>query len=192
MSQDLTKDPIVETSFFELDNEGRTQEVCMVTGKILRRAQTALDLLEDKKVEKAPTGTVPIFKYHEAYGQIISKLVSEGKTIKYITELQGMPSRNQISNWLVKHDEFSKMMDQARKDRAEVHFDEIAEDKDEDHDASKDEVQARKLKLDRLKFLASKGDPDRFGDRTKVSGDSDAPLQIVVSTGIVRAPKVEE
>jgi len=191
MTQDLTTDE--PTTYYELDDEGRTQEVCMLTGKILNRALSPADLLGGHQVEKAPqAGAKTIWGYHEAYGQIIADLVTKGKTIEYISGLPGMPKRSTISNWQAKNDSFRALMDQARKDRAEVFHDEIVKDVDEDHKADKDEVQARKLKLDRLKWLASKGDPERFGDRTKVSGDSDAPLQIIVSTGIIRKPEVED
>jgi hypothetical protein len=161
----------------------------MLTGDVLRRAKSASDLLSGRDVEKAvQVKSEKYWGYHEAYGHIIANYISQGKTIKEVTELAGMPSRNTISNWQAKNDDFRNLMEQARKDRAEAFHDEIASDISEDHAADKDEIQARKLKLDRLKWLASKGDPERYGDRTKVSGDSNAPLQIVVSTGIIRKP----
>jgi len=182
----------IDTTYFELDSEGRTQEVDMLSGEIIRRAESPLDLLENKYIEKASQAKPTIWKFHKVYGDIILNLiVNDKKTIGDIVKMEGMPSRSVIARWESQNEDFAKGLLLARKARAEAYADQIAEDGEDDHGSDKDDIQARKLKLDRLKWLAAKGDPDKFGDRTKVSGDSNAPLQIVVSTGIVRKPKEE-
>ena len=190
MSQDLET---IATTYYELDDDGNTQEVCMLTGEVLRKAPSAADLILGKNVEKARVSKLSVWKYHQVYGDIICKLVSEGQTIKKISEMQGMPSRSVITRWRAESEVFKEQLALSIEDRAEQYHDVIMEDALNDHDADKDEMQQRKLKFERLKWGAAKGNPDRFGDRTKESGDSKAPLQIVVNTGIDRTKgKVDE
>ena len=182
----------VLTTFFENDHEGNVQEVCMETGDIIRRAENVQALLTNPNPQKALNVKSILWNYHEAYGQLIAKLVAEGETVTAISEKAGFPPGHVISRWKAQHEVFKDMMEQAYKARAETRADIIMKDAEDDHDSSKDDMQQRKLKFERLKWGAAKDDPDKYGDRTKVSGDSNAPLEIVVSTGIIRKPKVEE
>ena len=50
----------------------------------------------------------------------------------------------------------------------------------------KDEVSALKLRTDLYKWGAEKANPNEYGVQTKITGDNNAPLQIVVDTGIKR------
>lgn len=172
-------------TFFETDAEGRIQEVDMLTGNIIRRAQSVEDLLEGKQLE--PTaGNKRIWKYSRAFGDIICQKIAEGNTLSEICNMQGFPALSTLARWRAENDDFEEALKVARRMRAEKYHDEIANDVVDDNGAEKDEIPARKLKMDRLKWLASVNDPETYGNKTKISGDSSAPLQIVVSTGIDR------
>jgi hypothetical protein len=92
-----------------------------------------------------------------------------------------------LARWLVKVPEFKAMIEQAVRDRALTHFEEIIETADETYKRMQntdDELGAAKLKIDARKFLAEKGDQDKYGTKNKVQGD--VAVQIVIDTGIVR------
>jgi hypothetical protein len=102
-----------------------------------------------------------------------------------ISKMPGFPSMGVIARWRAENEEFDKMVVMARKARAELFQDKIIASVDEDVD--KDDVPSEKHKFDKLKWLAEKNDPDTFGNKTRISGDSSAPLQIIVETGIMRS-----
>ena len=174
-----------DETFFELDDSGNVQEVSMLTGKIIRKAQTVEDLLAGKKLIPS-TAKVKIWVYSKAYGEIICQKVVEGLTFSAICSLPGFPTVATLARWRVENSDFDDAVKESRKMRAEMYHDQIAKDINSDEEASKEDIAARKLKMDRLKWLASVNDPETFGTRTKISGDSSAPLRLVVSTGINR------
>lgn len=167
----------------------------METGAVVKKSKDNMELVTSNNVP-----AVKIWKYHESYAYVICEKIAEGMTFKQLAKLPGMPSIATIAIWRSEHEEFDKAIKTARKMRAEGYHDEIVEDlktefvdpdtgevKEIDESRlNKDAVPARKLKLDRLKYLASVNDPDTYGTRTKVSGDASAPLEIKVSTGITR------
>ena len=180
-----------KTTFFETDEEGRIQEVCMLSGKILRRAQSVEDLLEGKELLPT-TGSKRIWNYSRAFAEVICQKIAEGLTFRELCTTQGFPSYGVLARWRSEHEDFDEALKQARKMRAEKYHDMIEEDVADDQSVDKDEVAGRKLKMERLKWLASVNDPETYGNKTKISGDSSAPLQIVVATGINREKKDEQ
>jgi hypothetical protein len=58
-------------------------------------------------------------------------------------------------------------------------------------DLNRDEVQVQKLKFEKLKYLAGVSNPYRYGSRTIHSGDAQAPVQFIISTGINREQGVQ-
>ncbi len=183
-------------TFYKRDDAtGTIVEYDMETGLVVRQSQTAQDKLLDPG---SPPRTV--WKYTEGYGHVICEMIAGGKTFKAICELSGMPTIGVLAMWRASEDDFRNAIQIAKKMRAEHFHDMIVEDLRAEAEAkegdpnvsidenkiSKDQVQARKLKMDRLKWLASVNDPDTFGNKTKVSGDAEAPLQLIVSTGITR------
>ncbi len=178
-------EPEEEETFFERDEEGRILEISMVTGIIVNQSKNAMDLL--KQDSDHP---LRIHKYTRGFGEVICALIAKGETFTSIVEMEGMPKAHVLARWRAEHEDFNIALGFARKMRAEHFHDMVVKDlQDVDGDENKidkDEVAARKLKMDRLKWLSSVNDPDTYGTKTKVSGDTDAPLQIVVSTGIHR------
>jgi hypothetical protein len=92
-----------------------------------------------------------------------------------------------IARWISRLPEFKEMIDEALKHRATLHFEEIIEIADEtalNMKGTEDEFNAGKLKIDARKFMAEKGDQDKYG--TKARGGGDVAVQIVIDTGIIR------
>lgn len=132
------------------------------------------------------------WRYNPALGGAIAGEIANGGKISKLHKIHDWcPPYAVLARWLVKIPEFKQMIDEALKHRAMLHFEEIIETADEQYEKFKDDddagVQAAKLKIDSRKFLAEKGDADRFGTKTKATGD--VAVQIVIDTGIRREEK---
>jgi len=180
-----------KTTYYETDNEGRIQEVCMLTGRIISRAQSVTRLMGGDDTLQVK-GEKRVWEYSRAFAEVICQKIAEGFTLQKLCSLDGFPPAGTLARWRAEQEDFDAALKQARKMRAELYHDMIEDDVSQDHDADKDEIASRKLKMDRLKWLAAVNDPETFGNKTKISGDTSAPLQIIVSTGINREKKDEE
>ena len=99
-----------------------------------------------------------------------------------------MPSASRMFLWRREHPDFDKRVKEARVDRGDILYEKVVDIGMNDETIYKDEVPGEKMKLGALKWAASKANPDEYGDRTKVVGDKDAPVMIVLDTGIRRKP----
>lgn len=113
----------------------------------------------------------------------IVKMVSGGMTFSEIGKLEGFPNYNIIQKWEARRPEFKLELNLARKLRAEVFHDKALNTAEKsDHKT----VQSDRLRVDTYKWASQVNDPERFSPSMKVKGDPDAPLKIVVETGIRR------
>jgi hypothetical protein len=124
------------------------------------------------------------YPYSEEIAIAICAKITEGETMKAICSDDHFPPYYVINYWKGRYPEFRKMMEEAKRARAEIYHDEIvevAETVDEDNSKS------AKVKIDAYKHLAAVNNPEEYGPRTKISGDLNAPLSFVISTGIDRS-----
>jgi hypothetical protein len=137
-----------------------------------------------------PKGTNPdhmpklVWPFSEVTCGFICQMVTEGKTIREISLTEGFPPKNVIDHWARKYPEFREDLRLARIARAEYYHDEIIEIA---HKTKKSTINEDRLKSEIFKWGAAVGDPDTYGNRTKISGDPNAPLQLLVDTGVRRA-----
>jgi hypothetical protein len=122
--------------------------------------------------------------YTDHLADTICELLASGESITSICKMKGFPSYAQLARWRSHYAAFGEAFDKARAMRAEIMHDRILDELDDS--LSPEDVSVAKLKFDKLKYLASVNDPDRFGNRVKHSGDKDQPLQFVIDTGIRR------
>lgn len=139
-----------------------------------------------------PIGTVmdeinghAIYPYSETVCDQICELVMQGMTIKRIGETDGYPLSSTIYHWIAKHENFREKMDVAKKARAHHYNDRIVEVIE---GATEKTSKMSKIQVDGLRHLAAVGDPDEFGNRTKLVGDKNAPISFFVDTGIGPPP----
>ncbi len=94
--------------------------------------------------------------------------------------------RGTLIQWIIKYPEFEEAMKNAKRMRADSYRTMVHKSvKDQIvNPLSKDEVPGDKLIFDKLKWLASVDDPDKYGTKIKHDGNLSAPVQIVVDTGI--------
>lgn len=156
-----------------------------ITGEI-RDPRT---LPEIKPIDKT------IFAPHTA--EIICSRLRQGESLKYVTSLQGYPTADIVAIWRRRHSHFDEMVRQAMKDRGEWARDTALETAQEvfkmtqAEGMTKDVTAAAKNLVDVLKWSAEKDDPERFGNKTKVIGDANAPVSFVIDTGIRRSQPEE-
>ncbi len=105
-----------------------------------------------------------------------------GETEPKILESMGV-TKSQYHYLLVKDDQFRKELEEARKARAEVWHEKIAESALQV--VEKDEVPGERLKFDKLKWLAEKDNPDRYGDKKTV--DTTMNLNVFTIKGVTEA-----
>lgn len=94
---------------------------------------------------------------------------------------EGFPMWDTYVRWRMRIPEFNAAMEKALKMRAESYVAEL-EHLGDNVDAYNSK--AGRVRADILKHLASVSDPDKFGARTKVVGDRNAPIAFTVVTGV--------
>lgn len=171
-----------------MDKDGNLLRTNLLTGEVVQTSPRFEDgLIPGKQMDPHfIKGNSRYWHYSAVYKDLIANHIAEGKTLSAISKLPGMPSTSIIAQWRAKHPELEDAIRAARKQQADFYADKIADQVDETRELSKDEIPAEKLYYEKLKWLAEKADPDQYGNRTKISGDADAPLTLVVDTGIRR------
>lgn len=123
-------------------------------------------------------------RYTLEMSEAICDLVREGLTLTKISKLPGMPSSSVIFRWKTLHPDFMQKLDAAKIDRAEAYHDRVNEVIDKLDNVGPDRSPLESLKVQGLKWLAEVGNPDKFGKKTKISGDATQPITFVLDTGI--------
>lgn len=79
------------------------------------------------------------------------------------------------------------MLEDATRDRADQ-FHDMAMDYLEEmkESGAEDRASVARVQLDAIKWMSAVGNADRYGAKTKISGDPTSPLQIILNTGIYR------
>jgi hypothetical protein len=185
MEENLPKK--VSEIVYEYDTEGKLLGIDSLTGEVVAAEEGSAI---------TPGGVfIPEFSknsrwtYHPAICEIIFKELSkpEGKLSK-ICDGKKLPPLYTVYRWRKEYEELDRAISLGRQARAETLHDEMLEDtksiKEEEGDISGQELQVKKHVYERLKYLAAVNDPNTYGNRTKVSGDSDQPVNIVISTGV--------
>jgi hypothetical protein len=127
----------------------------------------------------------------EMVADICQKL-SEGKSLRAICDLPGMPAQSTVFLWLQRHSEFSEQYACARVAQAEFWADQIVEiaddtsadvvfDEDGNERAQHEIVQRSRLRVDTRKWLMSKLAPKKYGDRVVAEhvGRDGGPIETV-------------
>mgnify|MGYP006928163700 CR=1 FL=1 len=108
----------------------------------------------------------------------------EGMPLTKISKLSRMPSVHVIYRWMDIHPDFKERIKRAKEGRGEYLRDK-AEDVI-DRCVDNDSVKMAKLKFDSYMKLAEKDNPAQYGSTREGNGGGNAPLQIIVQTGIMR------
>lgn len=110
----------------------------------------------------------------------ICAMMTDGKSLRSICDLDGMPDRTSIWLWRGSNPDFAAQFDAASREGARAMIDDtmsIADDETLDPNS-------RRIRVDTRKWIASKVLPKVYGDKIAVSGDEDgAPIQVSWAQG---------
>lgn len=149
------------------------------------------EVVGSDKYKPAPNEYV--FDYKKA--MYMCQLVSEGWSIKKVSELPTMPDLHVLNSWIRRHEMLRIELDLARKMRGEYYHDEVADIAQKAKDGEfvdRQELAGAKLAVDQFKWLAEKNNPERYASKVTHEGSQEKPIVMrVINTGINRKPDVE-
>ena len=111
--------------------------------------------------------------------------IRNGETLTSICNSSNLPSYATLCLWKYRYVDFAEALKEAQKDAAQMFADQALE-RSKEAAIDKTEMEQRKVEIDTLKWRAEKADPNTFGKQTKVVGDANQPLALIVNTGIKR------
>jgi hypothetical protein len=122
----------------------------------------------------------------------ICELIADGKSVREIVEMKGMPSRATFRQWHMRTPELQAQYDRACLDREEVYFEQIiAIADDTSHDTIATEkngeqmnsewVTRSRLRIDARKWTLARMNRKKYGDHIteELTGPNGGPLQVV-------------
>lgn len=112
-------------------------------------------------------------KYTPVLAERICELIAQGNSKRHIETLEGMPTRETIDNWLLRHEGFFSQYARACEIRTEGYAEEVVDIAD----TEKDPAIARN-RMDARKWVACKLLPRKYGDAMTLRGDKDNPLRV--------------
>lgn len=124
-------------------------------------------------------------KYNLEDAAKICAFVRDGYPLAAIPKLVGIEP-DTMYFWRRSHPDFKEALKEARLIAAEAFANKAVQAAEDAANVGKDGIPACKLQVDTYKWMAEKMDPEVYGNRTKVVGDVDQPVAIMINTGIVR------
>ena len=91
--------------------------------------------------------------------------IAEGKSLRSICATEGMPSDRAVRRWRLDHEDFNQAYADARADAADFYAEEII-----DVANSAGDPNDKRVKIDALKWCASKLKPKAYGERITHDG----------------------
>ncbi|MCA8018083.1 terminase small subunit-like protein [Burkholderia metallica] len=134
----------------------------------------------------------PSVKFSQALYDRICELIASGKSLRSICDADGMPDRMTFNRWRKMTPELQAQYDQACLDRADAIFDEILEIADDSRldtlltekngeQMNTEWVARSRLRVDARKWVLARMNRKKFGDNMTLSGDPDAPVQLILN-----------
>ena len=112
----------------------------------------------------------------------ICERLAEGESLRTICSAEDYPDRTTVRRWIKANDEFRLQYAHARECQAETYAEKIVDDAMSATDAA-----IGRLRMDALKWAASKLAPKKYGDKIAHVGgdDGDAPIKHSVAVEFV-------
>ena len=140
-----------------------------------------------------PTSYTP-----EIADEICSQIVL-GSSLRTICKAESMPCVATIFNWFRTQKGFLEQYEKAKESQADTLAEDILDIADDGvndwmaknapddpgYSYNGEHVQRSRLRVDARKWIASKLKPKKYGDRTTLAGDDNAPLSISIKKFVV-------
>jgi hypothetical protein len=104
--------------------------------------------------------------YSKELVEEICKRLGNGQTLRSICREEGFPNQDTVHNWLNKYPEFVEQYTHARIQQADTYAEMIVDEAFSSHDAA-----IGRLRMDALKWAASKMAPKKYGDKIEVEAN---------------------
>lgn len=181
--------------FYRVNSRGLTEAIETATGRVLCVQASHMDLLEEKwerlTLINTPEGPVWIEKgldfdvvrglrvmaFSRLLGDLLCQKVAEGLGLREAAKAVGVEYHD-VCRWKREQKDFAAALEEARKDRAEGHFDE----------ALSEARRSKKpyLVVETLKWATEKGDKARFGEQKSVDPGFAGVQTFNFTTNIIR------
>lgn len=126
------------------------------------------------------------WRYSDTLAQLICEQITMGERITKLP--RGYPPYSTVARWRKERPEFRQMLEDAVKDRADQFHDMLLDYLEEMKESgAEDRASVARVQIDAIKWMSKVGNVDKYGDKTKISGDSSSPLTIVLESGIRRS-----
>lgn len=120
--------------------------------------------------------------YTQELADKICALLAEGASMRSISNLEGFPSCETMFRWIREKPEFREQYARAKEESADLLVEMMMNESDlaidgawkADPKAAGAVVQGHRLKVDTLKWTASKLKPKKYGDKVDVTSDGKA------------------
>lgn len=112
--------------------------------------------------------------------------ITEGKSLRAIGKIKGMPSKATIMRWLNEDEEFQDQYARAKEEQADVLFEDVLEIADM---ATPEEVAVARLRIDARKWMAGKLRPKKYGDKLDLTHGNPDGTAITFQTVIEAKPE---
>lgn len=128
--------------------------------------------------------------------------IQNGRAVRNVLKDNGMPDVTTFYRWIEEDTEKAKQYARACEVRADAIFDEIIDIADDssgdrkvvEHGEVMDSeyVARSRIRIDARKWIASKLNPKKYGDKTILSGDKENPLQTVTAISVNISKPLED
>lgn len=139
--------------------------------------------------------------YSQETADIICERLANGESLRAICLDEDFPNKSTVFRWLAASEEFRDQYARARESQADALFDEILHIADTPETGERvkvtedgktettreDMLGHRRLQIDARKWIASKLQPKKYGDKLELAGDPSAPLVPVLNVTIGQA-----
>ena len=116
--------------------------------------------------------------YSEELIERICEQISNGKSLRAVCRAKDMPSMSTVMVWLGENDEFSEQYRKATEQREDFHFEEMMEIADKVLPESA-EVAKAKLQIDTRKWVLSRMNPKKYGDKQQMEHSGDVAVNMI-------------
>lgn len=111
--------------------------------------------------------------YTEQKGKDICKMLESGLTLTQITQLPDMPHISTVYDWQDAFPDFAESYARARSRQADTLASKVLDEAMNSHDA-----QIGRLRIDALKWTASKLAPKKYGDKVEIESNANQNFKI--------------
>lgn len=115
-------------------------------------------------------------KFNTEIADEICFQIIDGKSLRKICEMDGMPDLRNLMRWVERHEDFRQQYVHARATQAEIKFDDL---KDLARTATPEDVQCVKLQIDVAKWELSKTLPKKYGDKIDIDVTGDLKVTVM-------------